>query len=115
MKLDSVPTYAHLRYRKVKHRGCHQDYRIYLGGQHVGNIRRGFGGKNGRARSWIARSDIHESKISLAAENPRDQVATRLVDCLTALGHAIGSSRRALALRDDHNFMTLTRDVGARG
>jgi len=96
-----------VRFKKVKHTGSHQDYRILLNDTHVGNIRAGFKNARGRGRTknWTARSDVEGVEITVRGAGPRWSIAQKLIRCLSELG--------AFRAYPPPKFMQTTRDVGA--
>lgn len=96
---------SNLRFTKVNHPGCHQDYRIIWMERHIGNIRAGF--KKGqpcklRTFEWTARSDVGGMEITVHAEQPRFVVAMKLLMCLQVLDAGLPSRQ----------IMQTTKDVG---
>jgi len=94
-----------IRFKKVKHPGCHQDYRIYYDGIHVGNIRAGFHHRAGI--DWSARSDVDGVEIMLSGRPgySRPKLAEDLIATMRALGYQHGVS-------EGTPFMQTTKDVG---
>jgi len=95
-----------ITFKKVKHDGCHQDYRIYLHKIHVGNIRRGFTTAGGKSDRWTARSDVDGLEITVGGKFPRMVIAMRLLRTLRAHGF------NPLQQSTHVTLMQLTKDVG---
>ena len=96
---------ARITFKKVKHEGCHQDYRIYYRGIHIGNVRAGFRHRAGW--DWTARTDINGREILLSGKpgHSRVRLAQDLLDCMKALGF---SKSKEFSVP----FMETTKDVG---
>ena len=70
-----------MHFKKVRHPGCHQDYRIYFAGVHIGNIRKI--GKN----HWSARSDFDGYRVLVrSSQSSRWRVAQMLGRALVGMG-----------------------------
>lgn len=95
-----------ISFKKVKHAGCHQDYRVICDDTHIGNIRAGFKKKGGRTISWSARTDVNGVKIVLSGRDGQSRMALALslLRVMKTMG-AFGTTRVP--------YMQLTEDVGA--
>ncbi len=97
-------------FKKVKHAGTHQDYRIYYGEIHIGNIRAGFRYRAGW--DWHARTDINGREILLSGKPgySRAKLAQDLLNAMRAISR--NESFLSNCFLSDTPFMETTKDVG---